>query len=86
MVRVLRPGGLLVLADLGRCSPWAAWRRMRGWAGNATWHRAWFWTLRDLQALVRGAGLGGRSVWEARHDDHLRGCTVNGTHPECASR
>ena len=57
MARILRPGGLLVLADLGRCSPWAAWRRMRGWAGNATWRRARFWTLSDLRALVHGAGL-----------------------------
>ncbi len=57
MARVLRPGGLLVLADLGRCSPWAAWRRMRGWAGNATWRRTRFWTLRQLRALMRGAGL-----------------------------
>jgi ubiquinone/menaquinone biosynthesis C-methylase UbiE len=57
MARVLRPNGLLVLADLGRCSPWAAWRRVRGWAGNATWRRARFWTLRDLRALMRGAGL-----------------------------
>lgn len=57
MARVLRPGGLLVLADLGRCSLWAAWRRMRGWAGNVTWRRARFWTLSNLRALVHGAGL-----------------------------
>jgi ubiquinone/menaquinone biosynthesis C-methylase UbiE len=57
MARVLRPGGLLVLADLGRCSPWGAWRRMRGWAGNATWRRARFWTVGDLRALMRGVGV-----------------------------
>ncbi len=57
MARVLRPDGLLVLGDLGRYSPWAAWRRVRGWAGNATWRRARFWTVRDLRALMHGAGL-----------------------------
>ncbi len=48
MARVLGPDGLLVLGDLGRYSPWAAWRRVRGWARNATWRRARFWTLRGL--------------------------------------
>ena len=57
MGRVLRPGGLLVLGDLGRWSPWAAWRRARGWVGDPTWRRARFWTLADLRGLLQGAGL-----------------------------
>jgi SAM-dependent methyltransferase len=57
MVRVLRPGGLLVIGDLGRWSPWAAWRRVRGWAGDSTWGRARFWSLAELQGLMRLARL-----------------------------
>lgn len=57
MARVLRPGGLLVLGDLGRWSLWAAWRRVRGWAGDSTWRRSGFWSLAQLQGLMRRAGL-----------------------------
>ncbi len=32
MARVLRPGGLLVLGELGKWSTWAAWRRLRSLA------------------------------------------------------
>ncbi len=57
MARVLRPGGVLVIGDLGRWSPWTAWRRLRAWAGDATWGGAQFWTVRELRALLRTAGL-----------------------------
>lgn len=57
LARVLRPGGLLVLGDLGRWSPWAALRRARGWAGDPTWRRARFRSLGQLRGLLRGAGL-----------------------------
>ena len=35
LVRVTRPGGRVVLAELGRHSLWAAWRRVKGWRGSA---------------------------------------------------
>lgn len=55
--RVLRPGGTLVVGELGRWSAWAAWRRVRGWFGNGAWSGATFRTPRQLRALVRRAGL-----------------------------
>lgn len=57
MARVLRPGGHLVLGELGRWSVWAAWRRLRGWFGSTTWRSASFRTADELRSLVAGAGL-----------------------------
>jgi SAM-dependent methyltransferase len=57
VARVLRPGGRLVLGELGRWSVWAAWRRVRGWLGDRTWARASFWTPGDLRQLALDAGL-----------------------------
>jgi ubiquinone/menaquinone biosynthesis C-methylase UbiE len=57
MARVLEPGGRLVLADLGRFSTWAAWRRVRGWLGSSTWRGRHFWTRDALERLVHDAGL-----------------------------
>lgn len=33
MVRVLKPGGTLILGELGRWNLWAAQRRVKGWLG-----------------------------------------------------
>ncbi len=57
MARVLRPGGRLVVGELGRLSIWAAWRRVRTWLGSTTWRRAPFFTSRELKGLAEGAGL-----------------------------
>jgi ubiquinone/menaquinone biosynthesis C-methylase UbiE len=57
MVRVLRPGGRLVLGELGRWSVWAVLRRVRGWLGSTTWKSARFRTSAELRALVEQAGL-----------------------------
>ena len=57
MARVLRPGGHLVLGELGRWSLWAAIRRFRGWRGAVTWRAAHFRTGGELRALVEQAGL-----------------------------
>lgn len=57
MARVLKPGGRLVLGELGRWSLWAAQRRMRGWLGDPVWHAAKFRTAADLRNLVRSASL-----------------------------
>ncbi len=57
MARVLRPGGRLVIGELGRWSSWAAIRRLRGWLGSATWKAAQFRTGEELRALAGQAGL-----------------------------
>ena len=57
MARVLRPGGRLVLGELGRWSTWAARRRLRGWLGNAMWRRARFRGPNPLRQLATDAGL-----------------------------
>lgn len=57
MVRVLRPGGRLVLGELGRWSIWAAIRTVRGWLGAPTWRAAHFRSAADLRRLVERHGL-----------------------------
>ncbi|MBS0522712.1 MAG: class I SAM-dependent methyltransferase [Proteobacteria bacterium] len=57
MARVLRPGGLLVLGELGRWNVWAALRRARGWFGSPTWRAARFRSSGELRALAGQAGL-----------------------------
>jgi ubiquinone/menaquinone biosynthesis C-methylase UbiE len=58
IARVLKPGGRLVIGDLGKWSLWAASRRIRGWLGLATiWNAARFRTAGELRSLVRAAQL-----------------------------
>ncbi len=57
MARLLRPGGRLVLGELGRWSLWAVIRRVRGWLGSATWKAAHFRIASELRALATQAGL-----------------------------
>lgn len=57
MRRVVQPGGVVVLGELGRWSSWPAIRRMKGWLGASRWRDARFWTARELQKLTAEAGL-----------------------------
>lgn len=57
MARVLRPGGRIVIGDLGRWSIWAASRRMRALRGDRFWSSAHFTTARELCNLAAAAGL-----------------------------
>ncbi|SDD69302.1 class I SAM-dependent methyltransferase [Rhodospira trueperi] len=57
MVRVLKPGGRLIIGTLGRHSAWAAIRRVRGWLGHPIWSRARFATPQGLKRLAEEAGL-----------------------------
>lgn len=57
MARVLRPGGQVVLGELGRWSLWAAIRRVRGWLGSSVWKSARFRTAGELHGLAEHAGL-----------------------------
>jgi ubiquinone/menaquinone biosynthesis C-methylase UbiE len=65
IARVLRPGGTLVLGDLGKWNYWAARRRIRAWRGAALWQGATFRTAGQLRALASAAGL---------RVDHVSGC------------
>ena len=57
IARVLRPGGRLVIGELGKWSTWAAGRRVRGWLGSALWRRGHFRTANELRDLAGHAGL-----------------------------
>jgi 2-polyprenyl-3-methyl-5-hydroxy-6-metoxy-1,4-benzoquinol methylase len=57
IARVLRPGGILVIGELGKWSLWAAARRVRAWFGSPLWRRGRFRTASELRSLARGAGL-----------------------------
>lgn len=77
IARVLKPGGHLVIGELGRWSTWAAERRVRAWLGSRLWQRGFFRTPGSLRELARSAGLRPLSVegavyyprwtWAARH-------------------
>jgi ubiquinone biosynthesis O-methyltransferase len=76
MARVLRPGGHLVIGELGKWSSWAAARRVRGWLGSTLWRQGRFRTPKELRSLafqadltvetVRGAIYYPRWGWAAR--------------------
>lgn len=57
IARVLRPGGDLVIGELGKWNSWAAARRVRGWMGSPLWRAAIFRTPRALQSLSADAKL-----------------------------
>ncbi|MFT6582392.1 MAG: ubiquinone/menaquinone biosynthesis C-methylase UbiE [Alphaproteobacteria bacterium] len=55
--RVLRPGGRLVIGELGTWSFWALQRYVRGLFGSRLWRRGNSWTATQLRELARDAGL-----------------------------
>jgi ubiquinone/menaquinone biosynthesis C-methylase UbiE len=57
LARVLRPGGRLVIGDLGKWSSWAAARRIRGRLGATMWQAARFRSAGELRALAETAQL-----------------------------
>lgn len=57
MARVLRPGGRVVIGELGRHSLWAVKRRLSGWLGSKTWRAAHFRTVHELKRLATAARL-----------------------------
>ena len=56
LLRVVRPGGRVVVGELARWSLWAAQRRLRGWRGSPTWRTARFASARELRRLFADAG------------------------------
>jgi SAM-dependent methyltransferase len=57
MARVLRPGGRMIIGELGRYSVWAAKRRISARFGSSPWRSAVFRSAAELKRLVGGAGL-----------------------------
>ncbi len=57
IARVLRPGGRLILGDLGKWSLWSASRRARSWLGAKIWKDARFRSARELRVMVERAQL-----------------------------
>jgi ubiquinone/menaquinone biosynthesis C-methylase UbiE len=57
IARVLRPGGRLILADLGKWSLWAVSRRVRGWLDTSPWKAARLRSVGELRALTEAAQL-----------------------------
>ena len=57
IARVLRPGGRLVIGELGKWSAWAAARRIRARLGSRLWRRGRFRTAGELRRLAEQAGL-----------------------------
>lgn len=57
MARVLRPGGRMVIGELGRYSVWAVKRRMSARFGSSIWHSAVFRSAGELKHLVGRAKL-----------------------------
>ncbi|MGE3885481.1 MAG: class I SAM-dependent methyltransferase [Vicinamibacterales bacterium] len=55
--RVLRPGGRIVIGDLGRWNAWTVRRRIKGWFGSRLWRSARFTSAADLTRLLERAGL-----------------------------
>ncbi len=71
ITRVLKPGGRLIIGELGRWSFWAAHRRIRGWLGDPTWRVAMFRTVSELRRLVHAARL---DVVQTRGAAHYPPC------------
>ncbi len=73
MARVLKPGGRLLIGELGRWSLWSTQRRIRSWLGDPIWRAAIFQSDAELRALIEASGL---SVSESRGAVYYPPCGI----------
>ncbi len=92
MARVLRPGGRVVIGELGRYSPWAAKRTLSAWLGSRMWRAASFRSASELERIAESAKLHVTAIrgaiyyppcnlcarWLAPIDRHLAKVTTTG--------
>jgi SAM-dependent methyltransferase len=71
IARVLKPGGRVVIGELGRWNSWAAFRRVKGWFGAATWKAVRFRSARELRSLVESSGLAVNETVGAIYYPHI---------------
>lgn len=57
MRRVLKPSGRMVVSVLNRWSPWALFRRVKGFFKDTIYNQAHFISPSELEGLIRGAGF-----------------------------
>jgi ubiquinone/menaquinone biosynthesis C-methylase UbiE len=57
IARVLKPGGHLVIGELGKWSTWALERRIRAMRGSTLWKKGFFRTSNELRDLAARSGL-----------------------------
>lgn len=62
MARLLKPGGRIVIGELGAWSLWNILRRVRGVMGVRPWRDAHFFSAGELRRMLEGAGLKAASV------------------------
>lgn len=71
IARVLKPGGRVVIGELGRWNSWAAFRRVKGWFGAATWKAVRFRSAGELQSVVESSGLAVNETVGAIYYPHI---------------
>jgi ubiquinone biosynthesis O-methyltransferase len=71
IARVLKPGGHVVIAELGRWSLWAAIRRVKGWCGAPTWKAVRFHTAKELRSLLEAHRLSVNKTVGAIYCPHI---------------
>ena len=71
IARILKPGGRLVIGELGRWSLWAAIRRVKGWFGAPTWKTVRFHTAKELRSLLGAHGLNVHKTVGAIYYPHI---------------